>query len=48
MSVFGHCLAAADTKPDAYHSLCRRIYVDQWGIEHRCGCPNHDNDSREN
>jgi hypothetical protein len=44
MSLFGHCLAAPGTKPDHYHALCRREYVDQYGVRHVCGCPNHEHD----
>lgn len=44
---FGHCLSAADAKPDQYHSLCVREYTDQHGIHHVCGCPNHEADSED-
>lgn len=43
-SLFGHCMSAADAKPDQYHSLCLKVYVDQYGIEHRCGCVQHELD----
>lgn len=46
-TLFGHCLAAPGTRPDHYHALCRREYVDQYGIVHRCGCPNHEYDEEE-
>lgn len=47
MSIFGHCLSAADSKPDHYHSLCRRQYIDQYGITHVCGCAAHEDDDLE-
>lgn len=42
MTLFGECMSAVGAKPDQYHGACLRQYVDQYGIEHRCGCPNHE------
>lgn len=46
-SLFGHCLSAPGTIPDHYHSLCRREYVDSYGIRHVCGCSAHETDEKE-
>lgn len=40
-SKFGWCIDAPGAT-HAYCSQCPREFTDQWGVVHRCGCPNHE------
>ena len=47
MTIFGCCQSAPGAKPDQYHAACIKRFVDQFGGEHVCGCPAHQDDEEE-
>ncbi|WP_310962128.1 hypothetical protein [Nocardioides terrisoli] len=47
MSIFGCCNSAPGAVPDQYHAVCIGRFVDQFGVEHVCGCVNHEYDEEE-